>query len=162
MPAVNFPRSPFYTPKVSRTNITTSYTMSRGGRNYRNVSRGALFPPSSRSLSEVMIANLFRHDGSQAVDYSAAISPLTWYPRDGDLPATAAFPSLSKRLYLDDIVLISGQGELHGGRVGFHDVGAAVTILLVQHLRTDGASRQSFAATSTISPIKPSKWVPTL
>lgn len=68
-------------------------------------------------------------------------SPLTWYPWDGDLPATATFSSLSKWLYLDDIILISGEGKLHRGGVGFHDVGAAVSILFVQHLRTNGESQ---------------------
>lgn len=83
-------------------------------------------------------------------------SPLTWYPWDGDLPAAAAFPSLSERLYLDDIILVSGQGELHRGGVGFHDVGATVAILFVEHLVTNGASRvesqsTEAAATNTIS-----------
>lgn len=69
-------------------------------------------------------------------------SPLTWYPWDGDLSATATFPSLSEWLYLDDIILISGQCQLHRSGVGFHDIGAAVSVLLVQHLRVN-ASKSS-------------------
>lgn len=74
-------------------------------------------------------------------------SPLTCYPRDGDLLATAAIPPLSKRLYLNDIILVSGQGKLHRGGVGFHDVGVAVLILLVEHLVTNGRSQLKSRAT---------------
>lgn len=70
-------------------------------------------------------------------------SLLTWYPRDGDLPATVAIPALSEGLYLDDILLIGGQRQLHRGGVGLHDAGVAVLILLVEHLRR---SRESAAA----------------
>ena len=60
--------------------------------------------------------------------------PLTCYPGDGDLPAAAALPSLSEGLDLDDVLLVGGQGQLHGRRVGLHDVGGAVSVPLVQHL----------------------------
>lgn len=63
-------------------------------------------------------------------------SPLTWYPWDSDLLAAAAVPPLSKWLYLDDIILISGQSQLHGGGVGFHDTGMTVSILFVEDLMT--------------------------
>lgn len=94
--------------------------------------------PAPSPPSEALIANIFFRQGNigRGVD-----SPLTWYPRDGDLLATAAIPSLSKRLYLNDIILISGQGKLHRGGVGFHDVGVAVLILLVEHLVTNGRSQ---------------------
>lgn len=67
-------------------------------------------------------------------------SPLTCYSWDSDLPAAAAFPSLSKWFDLDDVILIGGQSQLYRSGVGFHDVGAAVSILLVQHLRTRGGN----------------------
>lgn len=79
---------------------------------------------------------------SRGVEYSAqppgrealTSSPLTWYPWDSDLLAAAAVAPLSKRLYLDDIILISGQSQLHRGGVGFHDIGMTVSILFVEHL----------------------------
>lgn len=78
-------------------------------------------------------------------------SLLTWYPRDGDLPATVAISALSKRLYLDDIILIGGQRQLHRGGVGLHDVGVAVPILLIEHLRRSWESAAAAAgAANTI------------
>lgn len=93
-------------------------------------------------LLKVMIANMFWQDStSRGVEDSAmrealTSSPLTWYPWDGDLLAAAAVTPLSKWLYLDDIILISGQSQLHGGGVGFHDIGVTVSILFVEHLMT--------------------------
>lgn len=77
-------------------------------------------------------------------------SLLTWYPRDGDLPATVAIPALSEGLYLDDIILVGGQRQLHGGGVGLHDVGVAVPILLVEHLRRSWQSGAAAGAANTI------------
>ena len=67
--------------------------------------------------------------------------PLTCYPGDGDLPAAAALASLSEGLDLDDVLLVGGQRQLHGRRVGLHDVGGAVSVPLVQHLQTERGGR---------------------
>lgn len=59
---------------------------------------------------------------------------LTWDLWDPDLLTAAAIAPVAEGLYLDDVVLVKGQGEFHRGPVGFNHWCAALPVPPVQNL----------------------------
>lgn len=63
---------------------------------------------------------------------------LTWYLWNSDLFTAAAITPVTERLYLYDVVLIKGQGELNGGFISFYYRRAALPVPPVQNLQQRG------------------------
>lgn len=80
---------------------------------------------------------------------------LTGYLWDSDLLAAAAVAAVAEGFDLDDIILIKGQGQLHGGFICFYDRRAALPVPPVQHLqqreRERGQKGQSCSFSSELS-----------
>lgn len=69
---------------------------------------------------------------------------------DPDLFAAAAIAAVAEGLYLDDIVLVKGQGELHRGPVGFDHRCAALPVPPVQNLWESDEEAQTAEALTAV------------